>query len=169
MRIISGGQTGVDRAALDAALELNIEHGGWCPKGRLAELGSTIPGKYQLVETQSSDFNERTIMNIENSDGTLIIVPRIPVKVTDGTILTINTVKSKGVPYLIVGLTDRLHYSEITRWIKLNDIKTLNVAGPRESQAPGIYESSRKILKSYFSAILQDPDQTILKTPKSML
>ncbi len=69
-KIISGGQTGVDRAALDAAIELNIPHGGWCPKGRLAELGQTIPDKYQLQETESSEYSQRTKLNIHDSDGT---------------------------------------------------------------------------------------------------
>ena len=90
LKIISGGQTGGDRAALDAAIEMKIPYGGWCPKGRLAELGTTIPTKYILQETTSATFEERTKLNIRDSDGTLILVPETPIKVTDGTILTIE-------------------------------------------------------------------------------
>lgn len=93
-KIISGGQTGVDRAALDAAILLKIPHGGWCPKGRLSEVGK-IPDKYLLKETESSDYSERTKLNIHDSDGTLIFVPSTPIKVTDGTLLTIQKSKVK--------------------------------------------------------------------------
>ncbi len=72
MKIISGGQSGVDRAALDFCLENNIPCGGWCPKGRMAEDGR-ISDKYPLIETESEDYAERTRLNVENSDGTLII------------------------------------------------------------------------------------------------
>src|SRR5688572_12994856 len=71
-RIVSGGQTGVDRGALDAAIALGIEHGGWCPRGRLAEDGQ-IPRRYQLTETKTSKYRERTERNVLDSDGTLIL------------------------------------------------------------------------------------------------
>ena len=86
-KIISGGQTGVDRAALDVAIELGLQHGGWCPKGRKAELGEIIPFKYSLKETQSSFFSERTILNLCQSDGTLVITNRYPLEVNDGTVV----------------------------------------------------------------------------------
>lgn len=107
LKIISGGQTGVDRAALDVAIEMKIPYGGWCPKGRLAELGTTIPTKYILQETTSAKFEERTKLNIRDSDGTLILVPETPIKVTDGTILTIEEVKFVHKPFLIIDLSKR--------------------------------------------------------------
>lgn len=144
-KIVSGGQTGVDRAALDAAIKLGVPHGGWCPKGRKAEDGK-LADCYELVETESDEYSERTKHNIRDSDGTLIIVASTPIKVTDGTILTINEVKEKAKPYLIVDLSEKDKINEkIAYWIRDNNIKILNIAGPRESQSPGIYESSSKI------------------------
>ncbi len=155
MKIISGGQTGVDRAALDVAIELDILHGGWCPKGRLAEDG-IISGKYQLIETSSSDINERTKLNIRDSDGTLILVPKLPITVTDGTILTIDEVKEKKKPYMMVDLSVSQDHSKILQWMKENNITVLNIAGPRASQVEGIYETSLVFLKQLFYS---DPDK----------
>ena len=104
-KIIAGGQTGIDRAALDVAIELNIPHGGWCPQGRLAELGQTIPEKYLLQETKTSDYSERTKLNIQDSDGTLILVPELPLTIKDGTLLTIKQVEEKNKPHLIFDLS----------------------------------------------------------------
>ena len=146
LKIISGGQTGVDRAALDAAIKLQISHGGWCPKGRLAELGETIPEKYQLKETVSSDFSERTKLNIRDADGTLILVPKMPLDVNDGTVLTIQEAKVSSKPYLIVDLSLEQDPADIINWIKDHNIKVLNIAGPRESQSPGIYQQAFKFL-----------------------
>lgn len=146
-KIISGGQTGVDRAALDAAIKLNISHGGWCPKGRKAELGEVIACHYQLRETDSDDYSVRTILNIKDADGTLIFVPSLPVTTNDGTILTIQGVKKSKKPYLILDLSkeDNLD-NEINTWLEKYNIKTLNIAGPRESQSPGIYEKVFNLL-----------------------
>ena len=146
--IISGGQTGADRAALDTAIKLNIPHVGWCPKGRLAELGTTIPKKYSLKETATSKFSERTELNIQDSDGTLILVPELPLPITinDGTKLTEQKAKEKNKPLLIVDLSKNEDIDLIVNWIKINDIKVLNIAGPRESLSPGIYQRSLKFL-----------------------
>ncbi len=150
--IISGGQTGVDRAALDSAINLNIAYGGWCPKGRLDEMG-VMPEKYnQLREVSGHFYNEkenydaRTKLNIRDSDGTLIVVPQrpLPAQIKDGTLLTIDQVKKQNKPFLIISLseshTNNSH--KITEWISLNNITTLNIAGPRESNSPGIYQLS---------------------------
>jgi hypothetical protein len=145
-KIISGGQTGVDRAALDVAIELKIPHGGWCPKERLSESG-TIPFHYSLQETETSDYSERTKLNIRDSDGTLIIVPKLPVDVTDGTILTIQEVQDKRKPYYLFDLSGKEDLSSISVWLKKNNIRILNVAGPRESQSPGIYNRCYELLK----------------------
>ena len=156
-RIISGGQTGVDRAALDAAIELNIPHGGWCPKGRLAELGTTIPEKYILKETDSPSFGKRTRLNIRDSDGTLVLVPSIPIpqEITDGTLLTIKEVQQKKKPHLMIDLSGTLNIDAIINWVKKNDIRILNIAGPRESQSPGIYLQSLEFLKRALPLLLE--------------
>lgn len=154
MKIISGGQTGVDRAALDVAIALDIPHGGWCPKGRLAENNTTIPLEYNLQETDSADFEERTKFNIRDSDATLIIIPVIPNNASDGTQLTINEVTRCKKPFLIIGLNKAFNFDEILIWIIENKITTLNIAGPRESNAPGIYQETFKILKKLFMRYL---------------
>lgn len=165
MKIISGGQTGVDRAALDAAIALGIPHGGWCPKGRRAELETVIPEKYDLRETESREFEERTKLNIRDSDGTIILVDETPIKVTDGTILTIETIQQSNKPYLIIDLSKETELEKLVFWINDSNIKTLNIAGPRESQAPGIYTSSFKLLKKIFSSFLNKPDEENIQNP----
>lgn len=145
-KIVSGGQTGVDRAALDVAIELDIPHEGWCPKGRLAEGGAKIPEKYNLKETPSEDFSQRTILNIRDSDGTLVIIPSLSVTILDGTVLTINEANRKKKPLLIVNLSDSFQKETFQEWIDKNNIKVLNIAGPRESTSPGIYRKSVKFI-----------------------
>lgn len=165
MKIISGGQTGVDRAALDAAIALGIPHGGWCPKGRRAELETVIPEKYNLKETDSREFEERTKLNIRDSDGTLILVLETPIKVTDGTILTIETVQESNKPYVIIDLSKETELEKLLTWVNDNNIKILNVAGPRESQAPGVYLSSFILLKNIFSSFSNKPDEEDTQKP----
>lgn len=161
MKIVSGGQTGVDRAALDAAIELKIPHGGWCPKGRRAELESVIPEKYILKETVSMEFEERTKLNINDSDGTLILVLNTSIKVTDGTLLTIKTAQEMSKPCLIMDISKECDIERILEWVNENNIEILNVAGPRESQAPGIYLSSFILLQEIFSSLLNKPQAII--------
>lgn len=106
-KIISGGQTGVDQAALFVAVELGIDIGGWCPKGGLDEDGNCIHNYYSFMhDTKIANPEERTKLNIEISDATLIIVPSLPLseKIKDGTLLTIDYVRAKNKPYLIIGI-----------------------------------------------------------------
>lgn len=145
-RIVSGGQTGVDRAALDVAIELGIEHGGWCPCGRRAEDG-TIPARYQLVELASPHYADRTERNVLDSDATLIL-HRGPI--AGGTLLTLQLAQRYGRQYFTVDLggdtavaTDRLR-----EWLMRHQIVTLNVAGPRESQSPGIHATASCFLRA---------------------
>jgi len=159
MKIVSGGQTGVDIAALDAAIKLGIPHGGWCPKGRLAELGTVIPKKYQLKETASPDFDVRTRLNIRDSDGTLIVAPKDLSKITDGTILTINEVKKIQKPYLLLDISKEIDPMVIKKWIKSNDIEVLNIAGPRESQSKGIYKLSYSLFVQTFFPLFINPEK----------
>ncbi len=133
-RIVSGGQTGVDRGALDAALELGIEHGGWCPRGRLAEDG-VIPSAYQMVETQSDEYPVRTERNVIDSDGTLILYRS---RLAGGTHLTRRMAAKHRRPCCLVDLGQDLDFDGVGRWLIDSNIQTLNVAGPRESSSPGI-------------------------------
>ncbi|MDP3269410.1 MAG: putative molybdenum carrier protein [Legionella sp.] len=155
-KIISGGQTGVDRAALDVAINLKINWGGWCPRGRIDENG-TIPQRYtQLVEipddikNEKENYDTRTKMNIRDSDASLIIVPSIPIpnEIQDGTRLTIQYAVKQNARYLILNLNSEIEHNLLTLmdWIKANKIQVLNVAGPRESLCPGIYINSYNFL-----------------------
>lgn len=142
MRIISGGQSGVDRAALDFCLENGIQCGGWCPKGRLAEDG-IIPENYPLREADSEDYDVRTRLNVEESDGTLIVYKT---EMDEGTHLTLKAIHEKAKPYFLIDLSLRIDPLIVKNWIIANDLKTINVAGPRESKYPGIYEVSKEVL-----------------------
>jgi hypothetical protein len=133
-KILSGGQTGVDRATLDACLENQFPCGGWCPKGRLAEDG-TIDLKYPLKEAETSSYDYRTRLNVINSDGTLIIAQE---KLSGGTQLTLQTVTELNKPVLVsvpANQTDEVaEIRKIQQWINENNILILNIAGPRKSE-----------------------------------
>lgn len=142
LRIISGGQTGVDRAALDAARALGLERGGWCPRGRRAEDGR-IPSSYPLVELASRGYPRRTERNIREADATLILTSGPP---AGGTALTLTLARRLGKPHRVVDLDAGEPAERITAWLGEIAPVTLNVAGPRESAAPGIHERARKLL-----------------------
>lgn len=149
-KIISGGQTGVDRAALDTAMELAIPHGGWVPRGRKAEDG-VIPRKYKLKETRGEGYPERTVKNVLDSDGTLIISHGA---LTGGSAVTLETAERHGRPCFHADLltSDVFHTTGLVKeWIERFGIKVLNVAGPRASQDPAIYEKAGQFLKTLFS------------------
>ena len=141
--IISGGQTGVDRAALDIAFEQGIPHGGYCPKGRRAEDG-IVHSKYNLIEHASAQYAGRTLENVLSSDGTLILHIGI---ISNGTALTKKFCIQREKTILIINILDDLNLSRLNfnRWIKENFIQSLNVAGPRESEGE-IYNISKKVL-----------------------
>ncbi len=141
-RIVSGGQTGVDRAALDAAITLGLPHGGWCPSGRRAEDGP-IPGHYRLRETASANYPVRTRQNVVDSDATLILYREALV---GGTELTYRVARQVGKPFFLVDLADRPAPALAIRWLEDAAIETLNVAGPRESTAPGIAQQTYEFL-----------------------
>jgi hypothetical protein len=144
--IISGGQTGADRAGLDWAIAHEIPHSGWCPRGRKAEDGE-ISSTYQLNETESEGYLQRTRRNIENSDGTLILNLG---RLDGGSLRTEHLAAKICKPSLTLHL-DSGEWAELRDeticWLKLNGISRLNIAGPRESKRPGIYEASRKFLE----------------------
>ena len=146
-KIISGGQTGVDRAALDVALELGLACGGWCPKGRRAEDGP-IAKRYPLRETSSRAYPQRTRCNVLDSDGTLILTRGRP---TGGTALTIQIAEKNGKPYLVIDLNGPLDPGRVQAWCRTQQIHVLNVAGVRASESPGIYERATDFLKAVLS------------------
>ncbi len=145
-RVVSGGQTGVDRAALDAALEAGLEIGGWCPAGRRAEDGR-IPDRYPLQETPSAETAERTEWNVRDADGTLVIFAG-PLR--GGTELAVQVAHRLGKPLLVVDLARPTDPAEVTRWIAVFGIRTLNVGGPREGESPGIYRHAMPLLRGVF-------------------
>ncbi|MCX7423230.1 MAG: putative molybdenum carrier protein [Planctomycetia bacterium] len=129
VKIISGGQTGVDRAALDVAIELGINYGGWCPLGRRSEDG-VIPETYKLQEAPTANYADRTALNVRDSDATLIIAKR-PLR--SGTALTQRMADRYQRPSLVVDPHDTTSITKVIEWLKANNVKVLNVAGPRES------------------------------------
>jgi predicted Rossmann fold nucleotide-binding protein DprA/Smf involved in DNA uptake len=143
-RIVSGGQTGVDRAALDAALALGMSCGGWCPLGRKAEDG-LIPACYPLQETPGEAYEQRTRWNVRDSDGTLVLTEGEP---SGGTALTIEVARAWGRPLLMLDLNARPAPADAAHWLFVNRIRVLNVAGPRESQAPGIQRRAYEFLEN---------------------
>ena len=143
--IISGGQTGADRAALDFAIEHALPHGGWCPRGRLAEDGP-IDLQYKLCETESHKYSKRTKQNIRDSDATVVF--SIDPQATGGTALTLRLAKERGGPLLHLARdTDpfgttadaiRADADRLNGFIAENQIEKLNIAGPRASLEPSI-------------------------------
>lgn len=148
IKIITGGQSGIDRAALDFALKFKISCGGWCPRGRKAEDGR-IDVKYPLKETFDDSYKKRTTLNVEHSDGTLIFFKMMPDK---GTLLTIKFAEEFNKPILEVNLLDdqKQNLQLVYAWLQAHSFKTLNIAGPRESNSPGIYNDSLRFLEQLF-------------------
>jgi hypothetical protein len=166
-KIISGGQTGADRAALDVAIKFNIPHGGWIPKGRIAEDGP-LPDKYQLQEMPTSSYPKRTEQNVIDSDGTLIFSRGKP---TGGTDYTRKMVLKHKKQLLHIDLNLRTSYDAaylILPWIELQHIKTLNVAGPRASKDPAIYNDVYKILDAAYKIHAVDQIRNVEKLPKTV-
>ena len=148
-KIVSGGQTGADRAALDAAIELGIPHGGWIPKGRKTEDG-TLPEEYLLREMPTASYSARTEKNVLDSDGTLIISHG---KLTGGSALTSQFARKHNRPWMHVDLEKTSFFKtalDVRSWVAENRIKVLNVAGPRGSKDPTIYDATKKLLKTAF-------------------
>jgi len=150
-RIVSGGQTGVDRAALDVAIACKVPHGGWCPAGRRAEDGPIDP-RYQLRETESEKYDERTEKNVIDSDGTLILCRG---ELTGGTKLTRRYTRRHKRPLRVVDFDEIANHKaavdDVRRWLASQQIEVLNVAGPRESTAPGIGTEAAAFLRKLFS------------------
>jgi hypothetical protein len=148
-KVISGGQTGADQAALDIAMKLDIPYGGWVPKGRLTEDGP-LPEKYHMQEMSSSGYPERTEQNVIDSDGTLIFSHG---ELSGGSRLTQELAGKHGRSCLHINLntTSAFHAAQkIKSWTVENHIEILNVAGPRASNDSRIYQSAANILEAFF-------------------
>ena len=152
-KIVSGGQTGVDRAALLVALQRGIPAGGWCPLGRRVEDGR-IPDEYFLKETDSKNYSQRTKRNVQDSDGTLILTGG---PLTGGTALTRSLARRNGSPVLVVDLRKEADFGAVEQWLAANRIRILNVAGPRESQQPGIHDQACEWLSRLLDRAQKQP------------
>jgi len=148
-QVVSGGQTGVDRAALDVALELGMACGGWCPKGRIAEDGR-LASRYPLQETPSDDYAQRTDWNVRDSDGTLILSLG---GLSGGTAQTVDVADRVRKPYLVVDLANPPSVSTVHAWATTHRVRIVNVAGPRESKTPGIYALASQFLRTLFATV----------------
>jgi hypothetical protein len=151
IKIVSGGQTGVDRAALDAALEIGTQCGGWCPEGRLAEDGA-IPPRYPLAELKDSGYKERTLQNVIDSDGTVIIFFDIP---TGGTEQTLRFCRDRKKPYLLIEATKlppERAAEQMLAFVAGHSIATLNIAGPRASEKESAYGYAYQAVMRFLSA-----------------
>ena len=150
-KIVSGGQTGVDRAGLDWAIQNGIAHGGWCPNGRLATDGP-LPPRYHLRETDSSGYRQRTKLNVRDSDATLIFNIG---KMDGGTLQTVRFAQTLTQPHYIFQLEQASPAAcdEMMRWWRALGARSLNIAGPREEKRPGIYLATLAILDSCKSTI----------------
>ncbi len=142
-KILSGGQTGVDRAALDAAMELGIACGGWCPAGRHADDGP-IPVRYPLEETADMDHTVRTEHNVRDSDGTLMFYRG---ELQGGTAYAVLMAEQLGRPVLAVNLERPPAPAEVAAWLERNGVRRVHIGGQREKTSPGIYTASGRLIR----------------------
>ena len=152
MKIISGGQTGVDRAALDAALRHGIKSGGWCPTGRLDEFGR-IPDRYAVKELENGGSTERTLQNVKDSNGTVIIYPG---KLSGGTEQTLHFCVEQRRPHELIdasNVSTEKAAQLIADFVRETKIDILNVAGPRASERPEGYDYAFRVLDALLLAL----------------
>ena len=147
-KVLSGGQTGVDRAALDVAEACGIPRGGWCPRGRRAEDG-VVPRYYPLEETPTPAYAQRTCWNVRDSDGTLVVLRREPA--VGGTAATLEACHVLERPLLVVPL-GKATAELVWTWLEEEHIAVLNIAGPRESEERGVYTEARRFLAEALGA-----------------
>ena len=163
-KIVSGGQTGADRAALDVAIEYGIPHGGWVPRGRKTEDGR-LSERYHLKEIQSISYPRRTELNVIDSDGTLIISHG---NLSGGSAYTLDMAKKHKRPCVHIDLNEISEYKAveiIKYWTDVKRIETLNVAGARASEDPKIYEATKNLLKS---VLYPPPEHIVPQFPKTI-
>ncbi len=143
--IMSGAQTGADRAGLDWAISRELAYGGWCPKGRRSEDGP-IPEHYLLSETPSSNYRQRTEWNVRDSDATVIFT--LGDDLDGGSKLTARMAQELGRPWL--HFRPGVHPRYLAQFVVRNQVRKLNVAGKRESSAPGVYAFTIEALNTAF-------------------
>ncbi len=147
-RIVSGAQTGADRAGLDVAIRHGFPHGGWCPKGRKAEDGP-IGGQYNLVETPSANYLQRTEWNVRDSDGTVVFT--LARNVTGGSLRTIEFARKHGKPWIHISKAGDYNPAvTLQGFVKDNGIGVLNVAGSRGSKEPDLWQWVCRIVEDAF-------------------
>jgi hypothetical protein len=146
-KLVSGGQTGADIAALDVALLHGFPHGGWCPKGRKS-LEGPIPAQYRLVETPSASYLQRTEWNVRDSDGTVVFT--FAAVATGGSLKTIGFAKKHRKPCLHISKDGDEQAAALRKFVVDHEIRTLNVAGSRESKEPGIHDWVMGVLEEAF-------------------
>jgi hypothetical protein len=155
--LVSGGQTGADRAALDVALHHGLPHGGWCPAGRRAEDGP-LDGRYLLTETPSGDYEQRTEWNVRDTDGTVVFTSGPDA--TGGSLHTLQIARTLHKPLLHLTRETVQPVLELRRFIGAYDIRRLNVAGSREGTDPGIHAWVMHVLEN----ALFPPDDRSVET-----
>ncbi len=143
-KIVSGGQTGVDRAALDAAMARGIPCGGWCPAGRMADDGP-IPERYPLEETRDIDHTVRTGANVRDSDATIMLNRGA---LQGGTAYAVEIAKHMNRPVMVVDLERPPDLGMITAWLVQHRVRVLHIGGPREVSRPGIYDQARRFVEA---------------------
>jgi hypothetical protein len=155
VKIISGGQTGVDRAALDVALKHGIDCGGWCPAGRSDEFGR-IPAQYPLEEVEGGGFTERTSQNVKDSNGTIIIYFR---QLRGGTEQTVRFCVEQQRPHELIDAS-KISVEDAARlvagFVRRHKIDILNVAGPRQSEWPEGYDYVFRALETFVNSITSE-------------
>ncbi|MBF0302839.1 MAG: putative molybdenum carrier protein [Desulfamplus sp.] len=167
-KIISGGQTGADRAALDTAIKFNLSHGGWIPAGRKAEDG-TVPEHYDLTAMESDSYPERTEKNVVESDGTLIVSHGM---LTGGSLLTKKIASKRSKPWYHIDLMEMDEFEgavTLHEFVDENEIEILNVAGTRASQDPFIYRSVKSIIETFIYMELMESSPEELRTDDIIL
>jgi len=163
LKIVSGGQTGVDRAGLDAAIELGLPYGGWIPKGRLAEDGA-VPERYATMrEHDSEKYPKRTKANVRDSDATLILIDALPM--SEGTLLTLRTAENLRRSHHVAILSNADVVEDVQKWLaSFQSVErefVLNVAGPRESNAPGIEQRAKMALKQILYGTMSQTEMRV--------
>jgi hypothetical protein len=152
-KIISGAQTGADRAALDFAINNDIPHGGWVPKGRKAEDG-VIPERYRVTEAAEAEYSRRTALNVMDADGTLIFSHG---PLTGGSALTEKLALKYHKPCLHIDFHQKPEFQatvDIMHWLETHRVRVLNIAGPRSSNDEKIYEAVTRMLEAVWYLVM---------------
>ena len=147
-KVVSSAQPGAERAALDAALDLGFEAGGWVPKGRRADDGA-VPERYRVTETPGRDYDQAAEWNIRDTDATLVLTTGRP---GSGTVAAVALAHKMEKPVLVADMLQPRNLGGILFWLEYGNAKSLNVVGPKESEVPGIRAMAMEFLKGLLMA-----------------